>query len=156
MTGGTWTGTGGRQTLSGLMGAVVLLMVLAMLYGYAQSRIRQQQEKTSADSLSEVARILELRVTEERQAIYSQLRQIARERDEARRMRVARMAGIPVDWSDIFDRVDRLSPQEQETIRQTIAREFRLPVKMSLTEMRQVMHKGRSALPLQLMPHVVE
>ncbi len=138
------------------MGAVVLLVVLAMLYGYAQSRIRQQREKTSADSLSEVARILGLSDSEEPRAIYSRLRQIAQERDEARRMRVARMAGIPVDWSDIFDRVDRLSPQEQETIRHTIAREFRLPVKMSLTEMRQVMHKGRSTLRLQLMPNVVE
>lgn len=142
--------------MSSLMGGVVLLVVLAMLYGYAQARMRQRREKSSADSLSEVARILELHNREERQAIYSQLRQIAKEREEARKMRVARMAGISVDWSDIFKRVDRLSPQEQEMIRQTIVREFRLPMKMSLTEMRQMIHTGRPVLRLQLMPNVVE
>jgi hypothetical protein len=135
--------TDNPQALRSLMVAMTALAVMMALYSYGQLRISQAQEKASTDALSEVARILELRGGDGQQAIYSQLRQVVEERDEARKMRVARMAGIQVDWTNIFSRVDQLSPQDQDMVRRAIAQEFRLPMQMSLRDMKQIMHRIR-------------
>ena len=59
--------------------------------------------------------------------LYTALSQYASEHEEARRARIARMAGIEPDWAHILERVSKLNVARRSQIYQAMATEYGLP-----------------------------
>jgi len=107
-----------------LTGSSLLLLGLLIAFGYN----RQQQKLASEHAIVQtIYSLVALPETSNPNQLYAVLSHVNSEHAEARRARIARMAGLEPDWPLILQRIKGLSPSRRSEVYLAMAKEYGMP-----------------------------
>jgi hypothetical protein len=114
-----------------LTGSVLVGLGLLVAYGF----YRQQQEAAAQRAIVQtVCSLVDLPEGTSPDSLYAALSCYSGQREEARRARIARMAGIEPNWSRILQRIERAGKARRAEFYQAMAKEYGLPETWSSKE----------------------
>ncbi|MCW3097552.1 MAG: hypothetical protein JWL77_3170 [Chthonomonadaceae bacterium] len=128
-----------------LIGSALFGMGLLTAAGF----YREQQEIASERAvLRTIYSMLALPEETAPNRLYLTLSQYAAEHEEGRRARIARLAGIEPDWTQILQRVGKLSAIRRSEIYSAMAKEYGLPDTWTPADLQQraLMEQSRPGL----------
>jgi hypothetical protein len=128
-----------------LTGSSLVLLGLLLAFGYD----RQQQKLASEHAiLQTIYSLVALPEDSTPNQLYGALSQYTNEHAEARRARIARMAGLEPDWPHILQRLKGLSPSRRSEVYLAMAKEYRMPDTWTPAELerRAILEQNRPQL----------
>jgi hypothetical protein len=106
--------------------AAGLIVSLILVAAISLCRV-QQQLKTQREIVRTVCSLANLPAQTPPERLYAALAKLPEQCEEARRARIARVAGVEPDWPLILQRVTTLSAARKSEFYQMVTREYNLP-----------------------------
>lgn len=145
--------------LPSILAGIVIILAL-------NAHIEQIRKSTEKETLAPIASMYGIHDDASKEEVYQQLSVALQDHDAASKARIAQKFGMEPDWKQIFDRIEKLSEPERNSMLHRIAVDFDFPMNTPLTVMkRELMAKTKknkmpmkaTALPMKavLTPFVI-
>jgi len=138
----------GKVPDKSLLTACSLALLGALLsFSYYRQQQRLASEHALVEAIYSRVALPEDATTDQ---LFAALPQAANEHEEARRARIARMAGLEPDWPRILQRIKGLSPSRRSEVYLAMAKEYGMPDTWTPAEVerRAILEQNRPSLAL--------